>query len=464
VESSEGLPAPFDAALDAIPDYDGFMSVDEIVAACRDLASRAGAVELLAIGESGRGEPIHAVRIGGDGPSAVVYGFPHANEPTGGTTAGHLASRLAADPGLLRASGLSWYVVPCADPDGARMNEGWFDGPFTPSNYALNYYRQPAASQVEWGFPTSYGAFSLERPVPEVRALKGLIDRARPVLLCSLHNTVFSGVYFWVMDEAPALYARLEALAGRVGLRLHRGEPEHSATYALAPGVYRWPPVGDVYRHMSAYFDGDASSIVGMGASCEEYSRTAFGVFPFVIEAPLFDVQGIDDTSPTSTSRREAALREIANARRIQGILRREYEAVRDLFSPAFRGAMERSFRRIEDTMDAREAFVTSDPAFRAPATAAQLADRVDLRRINQVLPVATFARVVEGRYRRADGDDRCRLGRARRRLLSLFGEECRAIDERVRYRPVPVRDQVAVQTGAVFEAALYVKSRQKAG
>ncbi len=35
----------------------------------------------------------------------------------------------------------TWHLIGCVDPDGTRLNEGWFAGPFTPRNYARHFYR-----------------------------------------------------------------------------------------------------------------------------------------------------------------------------------------------------------------------------------------------------------------------------------------------------------------------------------
>ena len=46
--------------------------------------------------------------------------------------------------------GYTWYLVKCIDPDGTRLNEGWFKGPFSIENLARHYYRPPAYQQVAW--------------------------------------------------------------------------------------------------------------------------------------------------------------------------------------------------------------------------------------------------------------------------------------------------------------------------
>jgi len=41
---------------------------------------------------------------------------------------------------LRESLGYTWYLVKCIDPDGTRLNEGWFKGPFSIENLARHYY------------------------------------------------------------------------------------------------------------------------------------------------------------------------------------------------------------------------------------------------------------------------------------------------------------------------------------
>lgn len=50
----------------------------------------------------------------------------------------------------LRAD-VEWHIVPCIDPDGAILNEGWSQQPFTFQNFVLNFYLQsrPERERIE---------------------------------------------------------------------------------------------------------------------------------------------------------------------------------------------------------------------------------------------------------------------------------------------------------------------------
>ncbi len=202
-----------DEILRDVPDYREFLTVDELNASSEALADEIDHVEFFRIGESTEGEPISALKIGEGSKNALLFGFPHPNEPIGSMTLEYISRRLAEDDGLWEEMGYTWYIVKCIDPDGARLNEGWFKGGFTPLKYALNYYRPPGKNQVEWTFPIDYKTLHFHSPLPETQALMRLIDAHKPTFLYSLHNAGFCGVYWYLGEELPTLYPRLHDLA-----------------------------------------------------------------------------------------------------------------------------------------------------------------------------------------------------------------------------------------------------------
>jgi len=159
-----------------------------------------------------------ALRIGNGQKPALLFGFPHPNEPIGSMTLEYLSWRLTEDESLDKLD-FTWYIVKCIDPDGTRLNEGWFKGPFTPLNYALNYYRPPGYQQIEWTFPINYKTLVWDKPIPETRALMRIIDNTKPRFMYSLHNSGFGGVYFYVSSQCKPLYLKLQGLAKKENLQ-----------------------------------------------------------------------------------------------------------------------------------------------------------------------------------------------------------------------------------------------------
>ena len=70
--------------IDQIPDYEVFLTVDELDAHSKALAEEyPDVVELKELGKSRQGHPIYGLKIG-DGPhNAIMFACPHPNEPMG---------------------------------------------------------------------------------------------------------------------------------------------------------------------------------------------------------------------------------------------------------------------------------------------------------------------------------------------------------------------------------------------
>ena len=77
--------------LENIPDYSEFMTVEELDNSSRKLAEAFEGVELIDIGKSGSGRPILCLKIGNGEKNALLFAFPHPNEPIGSLTVEFLA-------------------------------------------------------------------------------------------------------------------------------------------------------------------------------------------------------------------------------------------------------------------------------------------------------------------------------------------------------------------------------------
>ncbi len=216
-----------------------------------------------------------------------MVGFPHPNEPVGGLTALHLAQRVLDDVELRDRLGLTWHVVACVDPDGARLNETWFSNPASRDSYNAGFYRPPGRLQVEWTFPFHHGDIQIDAPIPETQALMGLIDEVEPDLLVSLHNSECGGVYFYLSRPEPNLYDVFAEIPEAVGLVLDVGEPEAPWIPLLAPGVFESRPMEEIVDGIIA--SGGRTDLLA-GTSSTDYARR-FDTLTLVCEVP----QWIDD-------------------------------------------------------------------------------------------------------------------------------------------------------------------------
>jgi hypothetical protein len=129
--------------------------------------------------------------------------------------------------------------------------------------------------------------------LPETLALMRLIDEHRPALMASLHNAEVGGVYHYLSRPEPALHPLLQAIPGRVGLTLHRGEPEAPWVPLLAEGIYRSLDIRDAYDHLE--LTGEHEGLAG-GNSTGAYAAR-HGTLTLVSEVPYWrDDRHGDDT------------------------------------------------------------------------------------------------------------------------------------------------------------------------
>ena len=70
-----------------------------------------------------------------------------------------------------------------------------------------------------------------------------LIEEIRPDFIYSLHNSGFGGAYFYVSEEAEALYQPFYDLVESQGLHLHLGEPEAVWMTKFADAIFQAPAI-----------------------------------------------------------------------------------------------------------------------------------------------------------------------------------------------------------------------------
>ncbi|ONI75835.1 hypothetical protein BWI15_08470 [Kribbella sp. ALI-6-A] len=272
--------------LDQVPEQTVFPTPEEVDERLLALADRhPELVRRRRLGTSRLGEEIHLVSIGSGPREALVVAGPHANEPVGFLTVPYLAESLCPESSSATMGPLSaeytWHFIGCLDPDAARLNEGWYGGPFTRRHYARNLYRPPLAEQIEWSFPGDGSAADVP---PETQALMEAIDSIRPDLLVSLHNGEFGGVFYYVTREVPGLAQALTELD--VGIPLHLGDPELPGARPLAPGVFLAPTSTEVN-----------AAVTTTGTSSLEYAARRHGTLSLVVEVPQWsDPRSCDPT------------------------------------------------------------------------------------------------------------------------------------------------------------------------
>ena len=318
----------YQEVIDTIPDYQVFLSPDELDESSRALAAEfPDTVTLFEVGATRKGRPLLCLRIGepcgasgasaGEGiplpdpqrPAALLLGVPHPNEPIGAMLIEHLSRRLAADADLRRELGYTWYFVKAWDADSLELNT-WLKGPFNLTNYSRNIYRPAFYDQVEWTFPIDYKTLHFDAPLPETRAVMALIDAVGPRFVYSLHNSSFGGVYWYETHRTPEIWEEMRAIVADQGLDLHLGEAEVPYAERWAPALYRALSVRDQYDYLERYGEpgSDPAQAIDSGAASFDYACADGQAVGFINEIPYFYSEQIGDLTPTGRTKCDVML------------------------------------------------------------------------------------------------------------------------------------------------------------
>ncbi len=450
----------FDDVLDIIhdvPDYQVFLTVDELKSSTHQLANRhPDTVETLLIGHSRLGDPVEAIKIGNGPRKALLFAMPHPSEPIGSMTLEYWSVRLAEDDALRESFDYTWYLIKCIDPDGTRLNEGWFKGPFSIENYARHYYRPPAFQQVAWTFPIDYKTLHFHDPLPETQALMALIQEVRPNLMYSLHNSDFGGVYFYIWDEAPPLYEPFHKLVESQGLPLHLGESEMPYETEYASAIYKDSSIAAAYDYLEEQTDTDPAEIIKGGTLSFEYARKFCDPFTLICEMPCFYHPEINDTSASDMVRRDAILQAVEETRENVGFMQGLYDAVKsELTLPSpFRDAIEETLRTSLAELAAQENWARTNPTTSEIATVAQKFDNLVIDRFYRLLGLGMFVRMLDAQIA-ATGESPS-LCSAREAAKADFDARSAALEAELDYIVVPIQKLVRVQLGSALLAADY--------
>lgn len=444
--------------VDEVPDFDRFPAVDDLLAAIDAIAAAAPErVRQRRIGSSRLGEPIHALSIG-DGPrAAVVFGGVHPNEPIGGLTALHLARTLVADEGLVASLGYTWHIIACIDPDGMRLNEGWFSGTLSRPEYGREFFRPAPDEQVEWTFPLDYKELYFDRVLPETLALMRLIDDVQPTFMCSLHNGELGGVYYYVSHPADELYPALHAIPEHLGIPLDTGEPEAPYVPEHAPAIFGEISVADGYEYR-AKLGLDPAADMTSGASSGDYAAR-YNTFGLVSELPYWAHPHAADTSPSDQNYSTVLA---ARAKGMSGL----GEILTDVLatvsselstnSPYLRASRQfiPHFVDFGEQERLRSELSEND----RPATVAEVFTGYDLVHCFRLRYGGMMLRALEVEIRAGNGTPRIRAQHAR--LAAAYEQWSAELLAGPQPTTIPIRALVGVQFGAILAAASFAADR----
>jgi hypothetical protein len=446
----------FDDVLKEVPDYKTFYTIDELNDSSEKLAKKYPTkVKISVVGKSRKGEKIKALKIGKGKKTALLFGFPHPNEPIGSMTLEYLSQKLVEDKALSKLD-FTWYIIKAIDIDGARLNEGWFKGPFTPLHYALNYYRPPSHQQVEWTFPIKYKTLVWNKPLPETKALMKIIDNNKPRFMYSLHNSGFGGVYFYVSTPCKLLYSKFQNLAKQEKLPLHLGEPEAPYMKKLADAIFKMPTSAESYEFLKKHLNKDPAKVIKSGTSSVDYARRAGENFTLVCEMPYYYDPRIGDTSKSDVIRKEAVLYDLKLENENYNFVKKEYAKAKAHLKKykdkkPFIDSIEEFLRRFPDQVAARKHWAETDPKLKRKATVAEKFDSYVLSRFYGLLMSGMLYRCIKD----------TKNEKTEKEVLSRITELNQKLEKQLSYKIIPIKSLVRVQLGSALITAEYIDKKR---
>ena len=436
--------------LGRVPTIDRFLTVEELDASSKDLAgTRPDVLRIVNVGRSTDGHPIQMLRIGDGEEQLLFFACPHPNEPIGAMALEVLAGLLVGDEEL-RGSRYTWNLIKCIDPDGTRLNEGWFSGPFTVTNYATHFFRPGSTAQAEWTFPVSYKTYSFLDPIDETKALMTAITGLRPRFIYSFHNSGMGGGYFYLTPHRPEVDDDLRALVTDRGIPLSLGEPEMPWGVKLSPAIYKTPTLVDQYEFIAAQSGKDPAGTLRMGEGSYGFASGICNPAHLMCEVPYFFDSRTGDTSEADGSRREAILAGLDRVQPMVDLIRVTIERVHDrLTRPTrlCRAALEVA-PMLSRGLEMQRSWASNAPDLDSPATIAERFDSTIASRFYRLLFVGMTRRTLKEQL--SAGDDPA-LSDALAEVEDAFDRWTRELETELDYRAIPIKTLVEIQLGAAL-------------
>ncbi|CAF1399335.1 unnamed protein product [Adineta steineri] len=444
----------YDSLMDHVPDYSRFFTVDELLNHSRTAAfNHSDLVHYQNIGTSRNGEAISMLSIGNGTKSLLLYACPHPNEPIGSLLIDYLLSVLFDYSELLVT--YTWHLIPCIDPDGTRLNEGWFSGPFTIRNYARYFYRPRTEEQVEWTFPVTYKNYSWTTPSNETQALMYAIRLVQPDFLYGLHNSGFGGMYYYISQPLVDIFPELEQLPSILGLYLAKGEAEAPWVTQYAPAIFSPLSLVGAYDYYEKYTTTDPVTMMYGGGTSYDYlneinlNKTIF----LMAELPYFQSPSVtNDTIIPNVTRRDVLLQGLDKddeSNTILMYLLQEIKPAMTLDSSFYRAS--RSLLELyNSTAASRRQAVLNDNSTLQPATIASRADALYISVFYKMLIASMLDRAIILQIQQPSADIKL-LENAQIELESHLDIWINDIEQNLFYTPIRIRNLVQAQLGTML-------------
>jgi hypothetical protein len=440
--------------LDDIPAFDRFCSVEQLDGLVASLPR--DRFDVQTAGTSIAGRPIHHVRCGSGSLRVLVVAFPDPNEPIGGLTAFSLLSLLAAGHPELVQADVEWHVVPCIDPDGAVLNEGWSQQPFTLGSYMRGFFKQEPRNRVEWSFPVRYKRLVFDRPPHEAAILQRVLEQVRPGFYYSLHNAWTGGAFFTMSrDLGAASHRELFALLAEHDIAVMADAPHVAWCDVFADGVLGNFDTRRFYDLLEQATPTPEEALQTGQCSWEYLAELEPASFSFVTELPYVRHPAEESLTDTGEPRRRLKLRLDADNRYLVLLILEEWpkvEADLNVDSPLYREVVDGMIATRETLIEGLPSwpYRTRDVMFN-PASGGSLSER---DRFNTYLFDRFFVLCHCYAFVRLLRESRQSepVREAVARFEHVFDAALREVEEQVdadRFEPIELRTLARVQVGS---------------
>lgn len=454
----------FEKLLQDIPEYDSFLTREEMDASSRKLAEEyPDVVSIFEIGKCRSGYPLLCLKIGQGSQNALMFGLPHPNEPIGTMMLEYFSRKLAESEELRRELDYTWYIVKAWDADGYKLNENWIKGPYTLYNYSRNFFRPAGFQQVDWTFPIEYKKLKWDKPLPETEAMMKLIDEIKPSFIYSLHNAGFGGVYWYITHETPEIYDAMRQLPDIQDVPINYGEPESPSCVAYSPAIYANLGIGSEYDYLEKYGNENPQDALNVGTCSADYAKERYDSFTFLTEMPYFYDERIKDMSDSDITRKDAVLKKLdwdeAANRFVRETMEisKKYLDKENPFILAIEAFMEGS------TSEAYRKMIEEDPEFARPATVAEKFDNLEVSKFYKMLSYGMLVRANESELEKMEetgeenAEKKAALTRAFDAAVVAHKKLADELESLIDYKVIPIRKLVYIQLGCGLLQAEYV-------
>ena len=288
-----------------IPTYTRFLTVDEIDD-LTDSILKLPNVNLIEIGKTIDEKTLSMIEIGKGDKTALIIGVPHSDEPLGSLVVTFFARWLAAHPEK-EYFGWRWLFIPILERRGMKLNEGWFNMPHSFAAHARSNFREPTEDQYEWTFPIEYNQYTWNRSRPETIAVKKVLEKEKPALMCNLHHSGFYNAYYYLSRDIPEVYPELKKLAKSCMMPLSDMSPDVPFGKMFEPGFYQMYGLRDYIDYYKEK-DPDVLTTIKRGACSDEWYHEEIGGFSFNCEVPLYLSAKLQDKKTSKKSYKKVLL------------------------------------------------------------------------------------------------------------------------------------------------------------